>query len=509
MNLYTTQDINRIIAYNIRFNGIDMDDLLDRAGKAIVREIERRWPQDTPVYIFAGPYENGAYAMATARHFFIKGRSVKVILFNIQRDPAQELCKRERERLKSVSFPNNDFTEIVTGYKPISFEQGAIVVDGIFGSELNRNLEGGYTNIIKRLNSEKINIVSIDVPSGMSGDWNTHAVPNNIIKARLTIALQFPHLAFFLPTMAGNIGEWVTVDIGIREGAFTGTQQKYVLFGKNEAAYQLGRRNPFSSKHDYGNGIIFAGSFGMLGAAVMAARGALRSGIGKLTVSTPLCGFPVIQSTVPEALYQYAESNEHFTRIATARRQKYDAVAIGPGIGTHEDTISALDNYLSTMPSPVILDADALNCIAMRPTLLHKIPNMSVITPHEKEFDRLFGEQPNADARLLKAIEVAKTYNLVIVLKGHYTAVVLYDGRISFNSSGTPALATPGSGDVLTGIITSFMAQLKNPILAAMLGVYIHGVAGKIAGSTHGNYGVIASDIAEATGKAIQETLTQ
>ena len=507
MNVFTTQEANHIVEAYLRHQRVTRAELTDRGARSIVAEIEKRWSKDVPVHVFAGPYDNGALALAVARHLFAKGYTTYATLFNIEIDPAHDACKRQRDLLASSSFDMSRFTEVRKSFKMPQFEKNAIIVDGIFGSELNRTLESGYTSFIKHLNEQKLPIVSLDVPSGMTGDWNSRTVPAKVIKARLTVSLQFPHLAFFLPNMAANVGEWVAVDIGIRVDPQSGVSRKFILVGASEAAHFLRRRNPDCSKADFGNGIIFAGSFGMLGAAVLAGRGALRSGIGKLTISTPLCGFSVIQNSVPEALYQFAESQDFFSRIKP--HHPYDAVAIGPGIGTNEATVNALEDYLATVPSPIILDADALNCISLRPALLNKLPNMSVITPHAKEFDRLFGEQPNGDARLLKAMEVSKTYNLIIVLKGRYTAVVRPNGMVTFNNSGTPALATPGSGDVLTGIITSFYAQFKNPVLAAVTAVYVHGLAGRLAAEQHGEYGVTASDIALCTGKAINEIISR
>lgn len=505
MIIYCTSDINRIFSSYLQLNGLQPDTLIERGAAAVVAEIEERWGASTPVHVFAGPYNNGAMALAVARLLYKHNFRVSVTFFNIQRDPANELCRRQREILKRSGYAEQYFQEVTTSFRKPDFDSSTLIVDGIFGSELNRSLEGGYVNIIKHLNELNLDVLSLDVPSGMSGDWNATTSPNHVVKARLTISFQFPHLAFYLPNMAVNVGEWVTVDIGVKAINFPNERRKHIVIGSSQVRQLLPHRPPFCSKHDFGNAIIFGGSFGMLGAAVLSARGALRAGVGKLTLCTPLCGFQTVQTSVPEALYQYAEAQEYFAQIRTNPRIRYDAVAIGPGIGTKEDTLNALDNFLSTMPSPVILDADALNCIALRPALLNKIPNMSILTPHEREFDNLFGSHANGDARILKAIEMARRYNINILLKGHFTTIVSHDGTLSINTSGTPALATPGSGDVLTGVITALMAQLKNPILAAIAGAYVHGLAGEFAAREHGEYGVLASDVANAVGKAIKE----
>lgn len=245
----------------------------------------------------------------------------------------------------------------------------------------------------------------------------------------------------------------------------------------------------------------------MLGAAVLAARGALRSGAGKVTVHSARCGHSVLQSSVPEALFQTDNNDLCITDMLP--RHEYSAIAIGPGIGTNEATINALEAFLKSYDKPVILDADALNCIALKPTILNTVPVLSILTPHAGEFDRLFGPQPTPEARLRKAIEMAKFYNILIILKGRYTAVVRPDGKVYFNSSGCPAMATAGSGDVLTGVLLAMLAQGYPAEIASIIAVYIHGMAGEMAAAEQGEYGVTASDIADNIGKAIKEVMTK
>lgn len=221
-----------------------------------------------------------------------------------------------------------------------------------------------------------------------------------------------------------------------------------------------------------------------------------------MTVYAPRCGYDVVQGAVPEAMYQASNSDIYINEIRP--RSEYSSIAIGPGIGTADATINALENFLKLQEKPVVLDADALNCMARRQSLLHLVPVLSVITPHAGEFDRIFGPQPSAEARLVKAIEMSRYHNILIVLKGRYTTIVRPDGRLYFNSSGNAAMATPGSGDVLTGIIAALMAQGYRPEAAALAGVYIHGVAGDMAAETEGQYGVTAADIAANVGRAIK-----
>ena len=243
----------------------------------------------------------------------------------------------------------------------------------------------------------------------------------------------------------------------------------------------------------------------MCGAAVLACRGALRSGAGKVTLYAPQCAFQIAQTAVPEAMFDADDNKIMLSQIRPTHTHK--AYGIGPGIGTSDSTLAAVDSFIKSAKTPLVVDADALNCIAQRPDLLNHLPLLSVLTPHAGEFDRLFGEHKNHEERLKKALEVSKYYNILILLKGHYSALVRPDGKVYFNSTGTPAMATPGCGDVLTGIITAFIAQGYKPEVSAIIATYVHGRAGELAAEIHGEYGVTASDITDCIGKAISEIM--
>ncbi len=270
---------------------------------------------------------------------------------------------------------------------------------------------------------------------------------------------------------------------------------------------RLRHRKEFASKADFGSAVLYAGSYGMMGAAVLAARGCLRAGVGKLTVTSPKCGYQILQTAVPEALYRHNRGELNIVEIHPDR--DFSAFAAGPGMGTNEMTVKAIEDFLASINKPVVLDADALNCIALKPTILNTVPVLSILTPHAGEFDRLFGPQPTPEARLRKAIEMAKFYNILIILKGRYTAVVRPDGKVYFNSSGCPAMATAGSGDVLTGVLLAMLAQGYPAEIASIIAVYIHGMAGEMAAAEQGEYGVTASDIADNIGKAIKEVMAK
>lgn len=504
MKIFTTNQIREIDAATIEKDGITSLQLVERVAENVTCEIISRWRPNKRIAIFAGSGNNGADALAVARMLIEQGYHPEIFLFNIGGNRLSHDCSVCKERL--LALGEIDFTEVTGIFTLPHLSKEYVVIDGLFGSGLREPLSGCFMMLVRYINESEATVVSIDVPSGLFGDWNPQLIARNVVHADLTMAVQFPRLSFFMPDNAELVGQWKLIDIELSPEEIRRRPAPFYLVEKSDVKRMLQPRGIFTSKADYGSALMVAGSFGMMGAAIMAARGALRSGLGKLTVHSPRCGFIPMQSQVPEAMFQ-ADRHE----IATSEillRHEYSAIGIGPGIGTNDATVNALETFLKAYDKPVVLDADALNCIAKRQTLLHNVPVLSVITPHAGEFDRLFGAQPNSEARLCKAIEMARFYNVIIVLKGHYTAIIRPDGKIYFNSSGNPAMATPGSGDVLTGIITSFLAQGYMPHIAALLGVYVHGVAGDIAAGTEGEYGVTAGDIAANVGRAIKSIMS-
>lgn len=454
--------------------------------------------------VFAGPGRCGAIAIATAQGLATRGLHPTVYFFNIRGTSARPDAVAARDAYLAACG-SEGFEEVRGNFSMPELGSRDLVVDGLFGSEVEGPLGGAYQALVRRINESGARIVAIDMPSGLPADGAPGLINRNIIHADLTLAIGMPRLAFFSAENAELVGQWQTLDAGYSREAAARMQAGYYLIERKQVRRILTPRHPDSSKADYGSLVIFAGSYGMMGAALLATRSALRSGCGKVTCHAPRCGYLVMQTAAPEALFETSPDDDVCITDIELRRD-YNAVAIGPGIGTDDVTIDALEAFLKVANAnsrPVVLDADALNCIALRPTLLDYIPVMSVITPHAGEFDRMFGMQPGPDARLAKAIEVAMFHKIIIVLKGHHTAVVRPDGKVCFNPTGTAALATAGTGDVLTGLIGGFMAQGISPELAASAGVFVHGLAGRMAENTHGSYGVTAGDVADNIGRAI------
>lgn len=500
MKIFTTENIRAIDRYTIDDEGVSSQELIHRVAEGVVGEILARWRPSKPVMVFAGAGNNGADALIVAKLLIEAGFNPHVVLINVKGDSLSRDCRIAREELLSVG--NVSMTEIVhtAHIPPLTAEH--LVVDGLFGTGLHNPLEGGYMAMARYINESGATVVSIDVPSGLFGDWNTRVLARNVVHADLTVAVQLPRLAFFLSDNAELVGEWRTIDIGLSRKAIDETPTKYYYIERDDIRQVLRRRPAFCSKADFGHALLIAGCYGMTGAAVLAARGALRAGVGKLTVHSPRCAYSVLQTAVPEALFS-PDRNDIVLSDMTPRFGS-TAIGVGPGIGTNDATKGALETLIKTIKRPMVIDADALNIIAHNPSLIDHITPGSILTPHAGEFDRIFGSQASAESRLLKALEVAHRYKLIIVLKGRYSATVRPDGKVFFNSTGSAAMATAGSGDVLTGIITSLLAQGYKSETAATAGVYIHGLAGDIAAREEGDYGTTAGDIAAAVGKAIK-----
>lgn len=504
MKIFTTEDIRAIDRATIAQEGISARELIERVADGVANEISSRWSPNKDTVVFAGPGNNGADALAVSRLLIGQGFNPEIFLFNIGGDKLSSDCRDCRDDL--LKLDGVRFTEVTDSFNLPELASSSLVIDGLFGSGLREPLVGGFMTLVRYINESGAKVVSIDLPSGMFGDWNRDVINRNIIHATLTLSLQFPRLAFMMKENAELVGEWKVLDIGLSPEAIHSTKTDFQIVDTAGVKMLLKPRNKFCSKADFGNLMIVAGQYGMMGAAQMCAHGASRSGVGKLTVHTAGYGFDIIQSQVPEAFFEPDKSDTIVTEIRPVHA--YSAFAAGPGLGTADQTINALDTFLRTQATvPMVLDADALNCISMRRTMLNNLPQRTILTPHAVEFDRLFGTHATDEERLLTAVKVAEDYDLLILLKGHYTALVRPDGKIYFNSTGTPALATPGSGDVLTGVIGSFLAQGYKPEIAPLLGAFIHGLAGEIAAEENGEYGVTAGDIAACIGKAIRRIM--
>lgn len=500
MKIFKSKNIKELDSATCEAQGIDSLTLMERAANAISNEISSRFLPSHRIVVMAGSGNNGGDALAVSRILAEQGYvNLDVYLFNIKGTLSPD-CEEQKQRLEGIK--NINFTEITSTFIPPHLNENDVVIDGLFGSGLREPLSGGFASVARLINESGAYIVSIDIPSGLSGEWNAESKHRDMVHACLTLTFQFPRLSFFFAENSDILGEWKVLDINLDQKAMKSMHSDWLLVESRTVRPLLHARQPFSGKRDYGSVMLFAGSMGMMGAAVLCARSAIKSGVGLATVHAPRSGMTILQTAIPEVMFE-PDRNERVISDMTLHHT-HQAVAVGPGIGINDITINALESLLKNCKSPMVLDADALNCISRRPALLSMLPPRTVITPHVGEFDRLFGEQPSSEQRLKKAIEMARYYNIVIVLKNHFTMIVRPTGKVYFNSTGNAGMATAGSGDVLTGVIAAFMAQGFQPEHAATIGVFVHGLAGDIASEEIGEYGVTASDITNRLGRAIK-----
>jgi NAD(P)H-hydrate epimerase len=497
MKIFTSQQIHELDEYTIEHEPIKSIDLMERAARALTLAISERWTRQVPVVVFAGPGNNGGDALAVARMLSEQGYEVKTYLFNISGHLSAD-CAENKRRLTEKK--NRQLTEVTSEFDPPQLEAGMLVVDGLFGSGLNKPLAGGFASLVKYINASQAEVVSIDVPSGLMTEDNSYNVRANIIRATLTLTLQQRKLSFLFGENQQFIGQLCVLDIRLSKEGINKTDAQYTMLEENEVRGMLKPRSPFAHKGSMGQAFIIAGSYGMAGAAVLATKACLRAGAGKVTVHTPKRNVSILQNCVPEAVLQIDREETTFTE--TVSTEQFQAMAIGPGLGTTDQTAVALIAQLRRTTCPIVADADALNILANRRAWLQQLPKGIILTPHPKELERLEGQCIDSYERLTKARNLAEHLEGYVLLKGHYSALCLPDGRVVFNPTGNAGMATAGSGDVLTGIICGLLARGYSQQEACSIGMYLHGLAGDLAAQELGEESLIASDLIRYLPKA-------
>ena len=462
-------------AYTIEHDSILSINLMEKAASLITDAICRRWNKSHRIVVFAGPGNNGGDAVAVARMLHLKNYQVQVVLFNIKGNLSED-CLTNIKRLQECGFTNDD-----------------IVIDGLFGTGLNMPLSGGFAAVVQYINASPAKVVSIDIPSGMMGEDNTRNIRQNIIKANLTLTINLPKLSFLFAENEDLIGELEVLDIGINKEFSKQAESSNYIIEEKEVAEIVRPRKKFAHKGNFGHALIIAGSYGMGGAAVLSAKSCLRCGTGLLTVHTPVCNHLLLQASVPEAMAQDDMDDRFFAEVIDL--DSYQALGIGPGLGQEEFTAQAIINQLKECYIPAVIDADAINALSTYRNQLNCVPKGSILTPHVKELERLVGRCSNSFERIQKAKDLASYLQIYIILKGAWSIVITPEGECHFNPTGNPGMATGGSGDVLTGILTSLLAQGYSSKEACLLGVYLHGMAGDIAAEKFGEISMNASDI--------------
>jgi len=499
MKIFTSAQIHELDNYTIEHEPIKSIDLMERAAKTLTEAIVERWAVSVPIVVFAGPGNNGGDALAVARMLTERGYQVKTFLFNISGRLSAD-CAENKRRLSEVKKAKNLFTEVTLEFDPPQLERGMLVVDGLFGSGLNKPLSGGFASLVKYINASHAEVVSIDMPSGLMTEDNTYNVRTNIVRADLTLTLGQKKLAMLFAENQQYIGELRVLDIRLSREGIKKIDSQYTMLEEDDVRQLLLPRDPFAHKGTMGNALVIAGSYGMAGAAILATEACLRSGVGKVTCHSPRKNVTIMQTAVPEAVLQIDREETTFSEAVDT--EDFQAVGIGPGLGQTEQTAVAIISQIRRTQCPLVCDADAINVLSTHRAWMQQLPKDIIMTPHPKEFDRLEGHSADSFERLSKARDLAQRLQAYVILKGHRTALCCPDGHIVFNTTGNAGMATGGSGDVLTGILTGLLARGYNRYEACVVGMYLHGLAGDIAARELGEESLIARDLIRYLPKA-------
>lgn len=497
MKLFTSESIRRIDSGTILNEPVKSVDLMERAATALFRWFDANIEKHLRIIILAGPGNNGGDGLALARMltsgryntetYTIEtgGNKSGDYLINLDR-----LSRTEGAIIRNVASLNE---------MPVIGDED-IVVDALFGTGLTRPLDELMAGVVGLVNHSGARVIAIDIPSGLYSEDNGLNASGAIIMADKTLSFQFPKIAFLFPENEKYTANFEILPIGLYQETIASEDTRFYMTDRDWVSSVLRKRKRFDHKGKFGHGLVVAGSCGKAGAAVLTSKAALRTGLGLLTAHVPQPVGDILLAALPEAMIQCDQSDVLVSEIRNP--EKYDAIGMGPGIGIEPNTVKALAGLLDSWNSALVLDADAINIISSNRELLGKLPAGTILTPHPGEFARLVGQYEDSYSRLMAQSDLADQTNTVIVLKGAFTSIAMPGGDIWFNPTGNPGMATAGSGDVLTGIILSLLAQGYTSAHAAIAGVYIHGMAGDIASEKKGYESLIASDIIDNIGES-------
>ena len=489
MKIISAQQTREVDQYTIKHRPISSLDLMELAARACVDRITHVSDPFTEFSVFCGKGNNGGDGLAIACILASMCRNVKVYIINYtdkeSPDFLTNLERLEEQKLAAIHF--------IT--KPDELEKLAnhnhIVIDALLGTGINKTVEGLLAEVIDFINQSGLPVISIDIPSGLLCDEKT--IHKNIVHANRTLTFQRPKLSFLFPDYYSYVGGFEILNIGLDEAFIEAQTSSYYFTTANAISSLLKPRAKYSNKGTYGHALLLAGSKGKIGAAILSAKACLRSGVGLVSVCIPACGYTSMQTALPEAMVLTDNNDNCLT--ACPDLGIYAAIGIGPGIGQEKETAQALKVLIQQAAAPLVLDADALNILSENKTWISFLPANTILTPHPKEFDRLTYVHTSAYDRLQTCKEFALKHNIIVVLKGAHTAIVLPNQQVFFNSSGNAALAKGGSGDVLTGIILAFLAKGYSEEEAAIISVYLHGLAADNYVKINNPESMLASDL--------------
>jgi hydroxyethylthiazole kinase-like uncharacterized protein yjeF len=509
LKILTAEQIREADAYTMKNEPIKSIDLMERAGTRCFNWIYENAPQlfdaknteerDWLFNVIVGPGNNGGDGLVIARLLQKVGYEVQISYVKLTDKPSRDFAAN----FVNLGKLKKALVEISSEKEVIDYSSKSVIIDAVFGTGLNRPAEGIAAAVIDKINQSGALVVSIDLPSGMYSEDNSENNRDTIVGSDYLLTFQVPKLAFYLAESAPFIGKLVILDIGLHFDFLNEVDSKFhVLTDANVAVMRRPRRS-FDHKGTFGHALIIAGSEGKRGAALMAVEAVLRAGAGLVTLHTDKEGARLLHQSTREAMVSIDPSDDgSFTTLPNLK--KYNAIAVGPGSGTSEQTASALKRLIQESQVPLLLDADAVNILAENLTWLAFLPKGSILTPHPGEFARLIRDKKTHYQNIQSQIELSRKYGIYILLKGGKSTLSLPDGQVLINNTGNPGMGSAGMGDVLTGIIAGLLASGYQPMHAAALGMYIHGRAADIALKKESVESLIATDVTKHLGRAFQ-----
>jgi hydroxyethylthiazole kinase-like uncharacterized protein yjeF len=485
LKILSTKQIKELDQFTIEHEPIAPIDLMERACRAFVDWFVLYFRTERKIGIVCGPGNNGGDGLGIARMLKELGYYVRVWIVNGDLKESESF----KTNLDRIHGKINPF-EISKESDRNLFTGCDVLIDAVFGSGLARPVDGIFAQVISCINQTNAIRIAVDIPSGLFADLPSSG---EIVNADHTVTFQLPKLAFLFPDNHKWVGQWHWVDIGLNKEFIKSAPVSNYFVTEKSIRKIIKPRDQFSHKGTYGHALLIAGSYGKMGACVLATRAALRSGLGLLTAHVPVNGNSIIQTSAPEAMTSVDSSENYFS--SAPENLNYASIGIGPGLGTNSETVIALAKVLKKFKKPMVIDADALNMISGNQELLQLIPEGSILTPHPKEFERIAGSWRNDFEKLELLKSFSAKLKSIIVLKGAFTSITCPDGYVFFNSTGNPGMAKGGSGDVLTGILTALLAQGYSAKDSALLGVYLHGLAGDLAANEFGMNSMSATDL--------------
>ncbi|MFT4697591.1 MAG: hydroxyethylthiazole kinase-like uncharacterized protein yjeF [Flavobacteriaceae bacterium] len=503
MKIFSTKQFYEADAITVKNQEISPNDLMERAGAQIFNWLDRQMQgAQVPIHIFCGIGNNGGDGLVVGRLLIEHGYNIFVYVANFTDKRSKEFLTNY-DRIKHVSkkWP----TLMTSEYDFPKIDKDDIIIDGLFGIGLNRTPDGWVKLLIQYLNKSKAFTLSIDIPSGLYSDKATEDF-EAVIRANNTLSFQAPKLSFFLPETAHFVPYFEVLDIGLDAEYLNTAKPLAQAMGKFEVQQLYKPRSKFTHKNDYGHVLMVGGSYGKIGATLLASKAVLRMGAGLVTGYIPKCGYSIFQTALPEAMVITDVEEEFISAISTEFEP--DVIGIGTGMGTNPKTIEGLKELFSKTKTPMVIDADAINCIALDKKTLKLIPENSILTPHPGELKRLIGPWKNDFDKIDKVKKFSNKHKVIVLIKGAFSITINGD-ELFINTSGNPGMATAGSGDVLTGMIAGLVSQGYEPLFATLMAVYLHGSSGDIYALEHGFEAMLASDILEGIPNAYVALLSK